>query len=1291
MRDEVGQDGAGRPADTVGLDGQRPRPAPELDSILDRLLALTGDTDHDAVERAGRLALVEADLLAALPRLAAEDPEFDGLRGHPSLADASTWHEEVVQHVGPAEVTERAQALVSALMRDEIDSWTERAEGVCASGSADDCFRALGEITMLEREGLTRGCQLEPLADARQPARDALVATLARKTPSETRRRLWATQLLDRADVVLTGIDDVPPDRAARHLALVAEDIEWHVQNVETEKTRRRRRLVRKRARLLNEQQERELQHRLESRFGTKAVGRFERWIMFLIIFVLTSLTVELIFTLSDPVRMWLAIADTAACGFFLVEFFVKLKMVRGKLRWFRRHFLIDFLPSLPFGLLVLGEMASTGANAGRSARAIRLFRLFRVARYLRWLLPAVRMLRAFGFLARGLDRLVRRYGHLLNRNIILYPTRTERALAALDQNTIMVRARRLRAAINRQWHELITAAEDDEKDAVAAIRIAELSHARDRGLSRRVRVADRGVGAVKDVPAEHLINTLARMTPQELEAEMGEDFVVRAARAVRMFSRWPIRWFPILRRYVPRLTPAMTEAEVVSAACHSSAKEMKRHHDRWFWCADLYGTVTPSEFVDRVGTAMVKGAMRPAYRLVLFGGFYALVQGLLSFAKGDVLDWLSSTLQTFVGVPLIVLGTICFVVLGVGWWMRRIAGEATFFFEQTAKAQFLALTETFKSRHFDRDTRLLDRRVLEPEERVHPDTYPGGGIARREAFLAAVRSWMVDAHLSDRGDGLTESMERVVLLYRDNLDGALFGESDTRTTSQLLGNPALRQLRRLSDRIGKRERKELRGLDLDRQRPTFRGPYLWFSYISKAVAQSAARLIVEYNRHAIPLDELPYVTETERAHYEQWVASDSPLPGTVDTRTLPARNLEYVTTAFTALHFLDDDPLRDREIAERFGLAVLTNMRSDRKLLFRRIFGTYPLHTRPKDRRVLNMYRVYETWFAGGRAFLIPLRMIWRMFGVLGRGVRWLVQSIREVRRPKARHDVDVAAQADFATAVRKIGRMRGPIVWAGLWLRARFDAEYLGVQLPGAKGWDGDDLGVWSDLQFLGADPERIRQIADERERAEWDVRRVARLIDAGLLEDVAKIIGLDVSRFGMEHVRAAVAVYRADMSGVRCLLSCGEILRETRIEAQEVPIRPFRLMPRLFLKLRFRRWWKAHGKGDAAARKATWRAIAHNLNESRTALVTWDRMGPEEARREGTRVIADLLRHVGRISEQIVTLRAVQTLSLIDLINYREHVWRLGEYEASGDSPAGWLVLDGAEDPAADSLSA
>ena len=814
----------------------------------------------------------------------------------------------------------------------------------------------------------------------------------------------------------------------------------------------------------------------------------------------------------------------------------------------------------------------------------------------------------------------------------------------------------------------------------MARARLQALEAARAQGWTRRAPRTD-GVlpTGVCDLPAERLLRRLDDVTPAQLQAELGEDFVSRAARAVRMFARPALRWLPVVRKYVPRVAPHMSDAEVTAAASHSIAAELARHHKRWFWVADLYGTVTPSEFVDRVGTTMMRGAFRPAGRLALFGLLFLVVDLLSRAIPSRVLDDLWSFLRPLVGEVIVILGGICLLILAVGWWLKRLAGQATFFYEQTVNAQFLALTEAIKGRHVRRDAAIFDRRVFVPEEFALGEVYPGGAEARQHVFRSAMREWLVRARTGAELAGLNDAMVRATLLYRDSLDGALFAESDNRTTNQLIGSPALRQMRALSGRIDRRERAALRALDLSQPRSGLRGPYLWFSFLAKAIAQATARLIVEYNRYAIPLPELPSAAALERERYEAWVSTGKPPDGDTAREKLHLQRRGYITTAFTALHFLDDEPGRDQDVEARFGPLVLANLRRDRRVLIREAFGTYPLHTRSKDQRVLNLYRLYERWFGGGRAFLIPLRLLWRWLAMMGRFVIWLVRAVGEIRTPRMRGDATVAAEADFATAARKIGRMRDPVAWASLWLRARFDAEYLGVCLPGAQA-TGLEGGNWeTDLRFLEATGSQRRQIEGEQARAEGDLRRLARLVDGGLLGEIAGIIGVERSALGREHVRAATVAYRGDFHRVRSLLSCPSILEETAARVFDRPPLPRTLWPRPRLKAAFRRGWRAHGREEPAARKWMWRQVVNDENGARWALEAWRRYGPDGAYTTGVLQLADLLRHPGRLTEQIVTLRIVQTLSLIDLLNYRDHVYRLGRYADSGDEPGDLLVLD------------
>ena len=62
-------------------------------------------------------------------------------------------------------------------------------------------------------------------------------------------------------------------------------------------------------------------------------------------------------------------------------------------------------------------------------------------------------------------------------------------------------------------------------------------------------------------------------------------------------------------------------------------------------------------------------------------------------------------------------------------------------------------------------------------------------------------------------------------------------------------------------------------------------------------------------------------------------------------------------------------------------------------------------------------------------------------------------------------------------------------------------------------------------------------------------------------------------------------------------------------------------------------------------------------------------WARLG-EGARAEGERILGELLFHPNRITEQLVALRTIQTLAVLSVLGYREHVYKLGQYADMGD---------------------
>ena len=1223
-----------------------------------------GAPDPDSRAEAARLGTLEEELLETVAELTALDTDLAGDRGHPVLADCSRWRDLVEESRAPGAAAE-AEALARRIVADHAAQWQAESGDAPADGDADACFRALADARALDLEALSRTRGGPALAGARADLRARFLQALEAHPPPVKERDAWVRELLDRADVVLTSMDDVGPERACALLDLVAGDMEWHLRHVERGMSWRRRRLKRRIRRLRAEQQERDLQRRLETRFGPRRVAILERTVLWLIILVLALFAFEVFWDPSDDTKLLLAIIDTLACVVFLGEVALKFSMVQGKGRWFYRHFLVDILPSIPFAALTLPATWDT-IRLGRVARFIRLAR---VARYLRVLRPAMRLVRAFGFLTRGSDRMVRKYGHLLNRDIVLYPTREESAAMERRAEGLGPRLRRLQARVRERWEQALLSARAGEREDVARARVQALEAVRRSGaLGRHRPLEDRTATEQREIPADRVLRQLAGVTPEGVEAEMGQDFVARVARAVRLFSFAPVRWFPVFRRYVPRTSRGMSDSQVVTAAAHKAAAELQRHHGRWLWLADLDGTVTPAQFVDRVGTAMVKGSLRPAYRLLVFGLIVLLIDLLVPQSHLGFIEGFYLLLKKIVSDFVIVIGSICVGILGIGWWLRRMAGQATDFFTQSAKAQYISLTESVKSRHVRRDAAILDRRVFGPERLAQGNAEEGA--ASRDAFVEAVRRWLLEAQAGDSGPEGFSAVERIVLLYRDGLDGALFTDSDTRTTAQLLGNFALRNLRVLSARFDARHSRTLARLDLERQKALFKGPYLWFSLLCQAVSHGVARLIVDYNRHLLPLPALARAAPDERAKYDAWFESGQ-------VADVPSERVLYFTTHFTALHFLDDDARRDAEVERVFGPAVLQRLRRDRCFLFRRVFGGYPLHTLPRDQRVLNLYRNYQRWFAGGRGLLVPLRAGEAALRFAGRFLRWLRRCIHEIRNPRFKVDVEAVEGATFVTALRKIHRMRGPVAEEALRLRVRFDPEYLGLRLPGTEQTGLEDCNADEDLLFLDADPSLGREVAVERRRAEADMLRFGRLVLRGLFDDVAETLGMARADLGREHLRAAACAYLADLSQVRRHLSAKEILRETyeRTTREDVLTRSVWPRPRLYSA--FRRYWKQHGSGDEEARRAAWRATVHNVDGVAGALRVWRRAG-DDGPLQGKRILADLLRHPQRITEQLVTLRAVQTLSLIDLLNYREHVYRLGDYAASGDKPGGSLTL-------------
>lgn len=1239
-----------------------------IDEVERRLTAFRREQEN----RAEPVPLEAAETLTDIERETIElggevHPSKSGEDGNALLADVLQ-----VQTLCTRLKLDTAAKLAGLLIVEDLEhtakAWRESLSSILENPEPAACFTALVQTTAYELEAEShdpnRAARHAVFAEIREELQQAFLAGIEQDPPDDVTRLNWVRDLIDRADLALTSVDNLPNERAAVQLEIVAQDLRWHLEHVETRWNRSRRRLKRKRFQLDAERQERQLQARLYRKFGRRFIRRMDRLILSLIVAVVGLILVDLFAEVSERTRFWLHLFDGAACFVFLSEFFVKLSLVEGKWMWFCRHFFIDFVPSIPIGLITL----LPGAAQSRMevfGEAIRVARLLRFARFLR----------GFGLLARGFDRLSRQYGHILNQNVILYPTREELDNSKSRLPAHRARLVRLREQVHQAWRECLTQMPERQRSQAVEQRIAMFSAAL---ADRREREKFSPLAprfAAREIAAEVLIEHLSTMTPQTAEVGLGPELLTQTARVVRILSRAPLRWLPIISSLVPRVTPDMNDADVVAAASRKSARLIRKFHNTYFWFADLYGTVTPSQFVDRVGSMLVKSSTRPTYRMLLFGALYGLIAGIITVLSLKILDPVKLFLARFIGVPVLVLGSVCLFILMFGVWLKRMAREATEFYERSAQAQFLSLTEIVHSRYLERDGKILYVRILLPERQL---MFPNDDIPPSEQWnevLRRIHQSLVEAHLgSGNGQGW-RGLDTVMLLYRDWMDGGIFNDADTRSTSQLLGSPAIRQVLSLSHRINKKDLKKLHSLDLIRQKSLFGGPYIWFNFVSRSIAHSVANLLIDYSQNAVPLNELPNLSESERQKYEDWLYGRTENLLAEDQEKIAER--DYITNAFTALHFLDFDAMRDQEIVERFGPDVLMRLIHDRSTMIRRIFGTYPMHDRPKEQRVVNLYSLYGSWLSGGRALLFPWFLFLLVLDLLGGLFIWMFRSIQQIRKPETRRDSGDAAKAHFLTAVRKIERIRGPVVYASTRLRMRVDPEYLGVPLPTHAQTTLGEATVDHDIQFLNPVPEFLDEVNHQRRRAQADMQRLEGLIQNGLLERAATRRGLSPNAFSSpEHLRAAAVAYLADYGGVRHLLSASAILQEVSRLAETFPLLPGTWLPKLKLKKKFNRYWARHGFGNEHTRLSAWRAVLNNYWNSADALSVWCEE-PEFSMARGEEALSDMLLHPGRISEQLITLRGIQTLAVMDVLSYREHVYHLGRYQEMGDSADGLLI--------------
>ena len=1099
-----------------------------------------------------------------------------------------------------------------------------------------------------------------------------------------------AGEISDTANESLTFLEDLSAGEAVRSLEVIDEDLETCITAVKehpgAELRGVRRTLRRCRAALAGELQERRLSWRMASLFGHRFEVALEWVILCLLLIFMVMLVVEEPLlnyeaarggfekhtgqSLVEPVFAW---ADLAICLVFLGEFGLKMCLARRRWLFFKRNWLTGLLPAIPVGFIAYAAHSLVLAEEGEWVvllRALRYLRLPRMVRWLRIARPVLRVVRLVGFALKASDRLVRQLTPLLNRNLVLF----ERAAISVREPVYRTRLAQLRERFYHRACAVIHEMPQSDRVRFVKYRIDDLTAMLSSSVSgpaaAPVSIAN---STPREMPLERTIARLLAATPAGISSRIGRTLAQRVARWCKTFDLFGIRRLPLVREIVAagRLpSPYETTAQVANRI----GLVLKQLLGRVYWVADLYGTVTAPQLVDSMGEYMVKGSARPARRLVMIGVGFLAVTYMARLMNLPTLNMLAASLQRLVAWPLVVLGGLCLLVFGLGVWFRRIAGEATDFYMQVAHAQLITATKKLKQRLAQRHHAVLHRRVIFPEMEMAADMAGAGDEAPPDAGRA------------DHVDGARAAVD---LLWHDYLDGAPFQRDDTRTTNQLLGNLVLISLRETRLQYDRRRKRLLRRLDLTTSRMSMRGPYLWFHFISRSVAQHTAKLVVDYNAFALPLSRAAVVDAAAVTRYVEWLGHRQRTP--IDRVELPEpfrrrwegiskspsaaaasrkRGRRFEGNDFTAIHFLSADPEIDADIRRRYGDRVAELMRRDRRDNVRRVFRTYPFHRWPKERRTFNPLSLYQRHLEGGRVLLLPLKMLWWVALAAVRAVGFVCSIVGDVVNPNV-GDMSALEESDpFEVAVRKIHRMRRPLFLECLRMRADFDPEYLGLVPPGAVG---DARGAGSvqideDLDLIRAEPgvkREFRLLAAQRRRQLLDFRYWLNRLDCPVRS--------------RRSLRAMAIAYTIDYQGLRSLLEATRLLEklfaEVDAERSGVPeaVRSWSLGAawcRRRLAERFDNLFTQPAfsgiddVGQSACRGAIYRR--RGLTARAVKLLTEESSGSGDPVDDARALLLEVARDPDTWSRQLVVLRAVQTLSVLDLTTYCDLVAELGEYD-------------------------
>ncbi|MBL4845815.1 MAG: hypothetical protein JKY65_09830 [Planctomycetes bacterium] len=1002
------------------------------------------------------------------------------------------------------------------------------------------------------------------------------------------------------------------------------------------------RRLGRLARRLHNEADEALLVHRLEGRFGRTWVRLFSRFTFGCLILLLALLFAGLFTAPGSQVDQALLWIDTGICFVFLWELAVRVAFAPRRHVWFARHFVTDFLPSLPFGLLVI--LATPAGAAGTFGaefwvRTVRVARFPAFARYVRFLRPLVVFVRLVLFAIRGMDRLVPQLRPILNRDIILFEPE-------VDPVEVEDTGEGFAHEVTHAFIRLPEAMRREEAPRLVATVTAQIEAALAEGLGDvfTVPALAEGVGTPA-MRAETAIAVLETLRAEDVERILPRETLATLGRLLKVSNVPPIRWLPFLGPLV-RASRGSTSADRIAHAARGLAGYCATAISWARSWADLTGVLTAPQVLDRIATLLVKSTQGPALRLLLFGGLFLLLKLGFEIASEDMHSWVGEFLDKFVATPLLVLGSVCLALLLLAHWTKHLAGQASEELVLASEARYGNLLELQRSHEEDTVVAEVARCVLleDPDE--------------REALQAAMRRGLCELRGEPDGvGGVSVQARQLTLLLLDSMDGAPLHSTDTKASQQFLGHPDLWSLRHEHLAMGRVELERLKTLDLDNA-GIFSSSCFWFNMLTYATSVKVARLLTTYNLHLIPPESWEAATGPEQARHLSLV------DGTGRLQAKPSDDLPFRTAYFHVLHFLGTNKLWLEETERDYGADVARRLREDRRRLIRELFGTRALHRLPLEQRTLNLLEVYQANVGAGRMLFLPLKLFTTWLRLVGAMARLAAQSVRELLDPRVDLSRVLDNEAAFFVARRKLRRMKKPLLLEAIRLLARVDPRYLDLEEGGAEG---HHEALWlRDLHLALVTPSERDEVEALRERS------ATRLIYLpGFLESWA-----EAPAVGTRSRRRLCASFAMDEGGVASFAVAQQRAQAWYASAQRGHI----IEPPAGGLPRAKSGRLAAGRGLKALLKflgaTTWRerrrlkrALARDVGDLRVVCAAFGKAAPELPTKVALRLAAEQAAGAESFLRRQGTLRAIVVLLVADLLQHERLVWQVGGYEGQG----------------------